>query len=247
MGLYHDCIAAAALKTNALSGAQAASLRTSYNTRPLTSAQFKSAIFPFEAYVDALVRAEEMVALAAASNRRSPLRPYMTGQTSNLADGAAVPKLTATGKEIIGVWGQVRDASTGEPVVEAAPAEIALLNRNANAWRVSEVYLFCADGDVVRHTRPATSVFAAVCFYDRVARAAAVSADSAALFPGVSEAALLSGLLSEMTRDSQFAAQAAAFATYFAVVLGALGSAEPPPPPPAEVAAAMAAARGGSE
>src|SRR5215813_10655702 len=104
----HDILAHIAIRISALKGTTASALNTTFTTRPLTVSDFKSTVFTFDVCRDALVQAEEKLALAIANTPNHPFRSYLRSQTSNLAHGAPLPTTDSAGKTIIGVWGSVK-------------------------------------------------------------------------------------------------------------------------------------------
>lgn len=209
---WHDLLAASAVRANAIAGSQAATLETNYATRPLTTTQFKSAVFPFTSHKQTLQMAEERLVHVIA-NSNNPMRSYLAGVTSGLAAGSALPSLSSANKQIIGLWGNVYDASDGTALDEKSLVKIRRANSNSNAWRKSSVYWFKIIGQRIHHTR--ANVVIDVCVYDASTQKTAIGNNSNMLLPDVLAPALVCGALALLLRDSQFAEQAGSFAALF--------------------------------
>lgn len=225
---YHRVIAQVALKGNMLSGPVAASLATSYETLPLTQANFKSTNFSFQSMKDYLRVTENEIALAVANNEKHPWRSILADQTTALASGATIPAVGASGLPIIGLYGGVNDATNGKPLESNYTfGEIRALIDNPGSWRKLNVYEFAMIHPQIQHTR--TTVKVDVCVWDSVDCGADIDADEALLFPEA-EGAYVSGLGSKMGNlDPQFAALAGTFAPEFTAWLTALSAGDVKP------------------
>lgn len=203
----HDILANVAIRYSALKGVTAAALNTTFATRPLTVSDFKSTVFPFDAARDAIVHAEEKLALAIANTPNHPFRSYLRSQTANLAHGDPLPSTNSAGKTIIGLWDSVRDASDQKVCTEKTIQEIERRRGNAGTFYKRQYYFFKLEGSRVYHTR--TNVTIDCCFYDRAARKTAVINNEPILLPEALEPAYISGALEELVRDDEFVEQAA--------------------------------------
>lgn len=210
---YHDLLRGAALRVNALEGAQAAALETTYLTGTLSAANFKSATFPFTAIKAAILMAEGKLAAAIGDTGNHPWRQYLVGVTALLAHETALPKLDANSKPIIGAWGSVYDGSDGTACTEQPLEVIRRRVRNANSFFRTPVYHYKLDGGRIYHTR--TSVYLDCCVYDRAAQKAAMDANGNMLLPDALEEALICGALSYLVRDDAFVNQAGLYRAYF--------------------------------
>jgi hypothetical protein len=220
--LYHNILAQIAIRANALVGAQAAALETNYTTRPLTSANFKSSIFPFTAVKDALQTAEERFAMAIANVRKHTWRSSLLGVTATLAHKADIPAVDGAGKKIIGVWGGVYDYTDATECTEASVAQITRWVRMISAGTLkTPYYRFNKDGDRVLHTR--ANVVAKVCVYDRATQRTAIDANTAMLLPDVCEAGLYALGVAQLVRDDEFMNQSARFADFAKDCLNVIG------------------------
>lgn len=210
------------MRVNAVVGAQASTLETNYNVRPLTTAQIVSTIFPFTSLKNALQEAERKLVTAIANTGNHPWRQYLAGVTGNLAHKAALPTTSAASKQIVGIWGSIYDASDGVPCREKPLGVITRRVRNSGSFYRTPVYYYKLDGGRIYHTR--TNVIIDCCVYDDAAQTTAINSNTAMLLPDVLADALVSGAVSMLVRDDEFTQQAALYRGYFNDWLGAINN-----------------------
>lgn len=206
---YQTILAAVALRVNALVGATVAALETTYTTSPLTSANFQSTIFPFTAIKNAILNAEEKLAQRIANNADDPLRQYMADVTASLATPATLPSVSTNSKPIIGIWGAVRDATSGI-VCTQMPLDL-VRRRAASTNLVIPVWWFNITGGRIEHTR--TNVAIECCVYSRTDQSTAFDADGDILLADALEPDYISEALAILVRDDEFMAQAQLYAS----------------------------------
>src|SRR5689334_9479247 len=102
---YQQILHNVALRMSALVGTQVAQIAATYDTAVLTAANFKSADWPFNSFRDAILMAVEEFAWTIAEVKNHTWRTSLADITTNLANKALLPSLSATNKPIIGVWG----------------------------------------------------------------------------------------------------------------------------------------------
>lgn len=211
---YHDILASVAIRANALVGSLAPALETAFTTRPLTTAQFQSTVFPMSACKQALLNTEEKLAHAIANTSGHPWRADLADSTPALIHGAPILSLTVKNLHFIGEFGSVRDA-TDLNVCTVKPLPIIRRRvRNANNFYRTPVYYYNIDGGMrIFHTR--TSVVIDVCSYSRAAQITLISNDGAVLLSDVLEEAYICGTVSLLVRDDEFSGQAAVYRNYF--------------------------------
>lgn len=209
---YHDVIADSALRISALIGVESAALNTTFLTRPLTQTQFQSTVFPFSAVKTALQMCEGKLARAAAGSN-DPMRDYLASTTASLVNEAALPSLDVNGKQIIGVWGDVHDATDGKPCRLNKLENIQKIVDNAGSRYLLEYYFFNRTRQRIYHTRSAVKMDC--CFYDGDAQQTAIDNDTAVLLPFATQEAYVNGTVAMFVRDDEFAAQAKTYAEYF--------------------------------
>ncbi len=196
-----------------MKGVTPSALNTTFGTRPLTVADFKSSVFPFDACRDAIVQAEEQLATAIANTPNHPFRPYLRSQTASLAHGAPLPTTDSAGRTIIGSWDSVRDASDQRVCTEKTLQEVQRKVDNAGSFYKRQYYYFKIEGARIYHTRPNVAIDC--CVYDRAARKTAVINNDPILLPDALEPAYISGALSLLIRDDEFTEQAAFWLQHF--------------------------------
>lgn len=206
--LLHDV----AIRMNGLVGSQTAALNTTYDTATLTSANWKSADWPFNGVRDAILMAEQDFATAIALTGNHPWRSFLAAVTSNVGNATNLPFQSSGNKDIVGVWGGIYDATDGEPLSEMPLDVVLRRTRNANSHYVTPVYYYKIDGRRIYHTR--TNVILECCIYDRSDQATSFTNNNDMLLPDVLEPAIVARAISLMTRDGAYADQAAVYRQY---------------------------------
>jgi hypothetical protein len=209
---YHDIVADAAIRISALIGVDSAALNTTFLVRPLTQANFQSTVFPFEPVKTAVLMAEGKLARAIANSNDS-MRDYLHSTTAALANQAQLPSLDVNGKQIIGVWGDVHDASDGKPCRPNTLANIQRIIDNAGSRYLLQSYFYNRTRDRIYHTR--TTVKIDCCFYDAVTQETAIDNDSAVLLPFASKEAYVNGAVTMFVRDDEFVNQSQLYRANF--------------------------------
>ena len=231
MSTYHNVLAEVGLRINALTGADASALNTTYATRPLTTSHWRSARFPFAGAKDAILNAEAMIVNTVAETDQHPWRKYLLATTGNLASGDSLPT-TISSKNVIGVVGDVRDSTSGRKLTEKSFQEVI---RKSNAFFTRGVHFFHVTASRrIYHTR--TNVVADLCTYLRTTQATAYDSNGAYLLPDLAEPLYVAGALMLLTRDGRFESQAALYGSYFNAALQAIAQGKtsfaPIPAPP---------------
>lgn len=216
---YHDILAATGVRCNALIGAKAGPLETTYNTRPLTVANFNSSIFPFSDYRTAILSAVEKLSQTIAEVIDHPWRTSLLGQTINLASGDLIPALDQNGDSIIGAYGAVIDSADGQVLSEQPDEVIRRRLLTPTLWKIP-VYHYSPVGDTIVHTRPL--VYIQVCVWNYGDQVTAFNANGDIPLPDVLAEAIICGALAMLVRDDEFAAQAGIYAAYFTETLTAI-------------------------
>jgi len=216
---YHDILAAAGTRCNALVGAKAGPLETTYLTRPLTAANFQSSIFPFSDYIAQTASAVQKLSQTIADVRDHPWRRNLAGRTADLASGATIPAADNAGASIIGVYGNVIDSDDGQVLSEQPDETIRRRLLTPSLWKIP-VYHFSLTGDSILHTR--TEVYLEVCVLDYGALITAIGANDDMALPDVLAEAVICGTVALMVRDDEFVLQAGTYAEYFAETLKAI-------------------------
>lgn len=207
--IYNTLLRELAITTNALAGtATPAGLNTVYNTVPLTIASFNaatgSAVFPFSFLKDKILNAQEALFMALAFTAANPLRGFIESQTDALAYGAPI-LVNAAGLPVVGAYGAVRDADSGEPCTLNELEQIRLRHQ-ASSWMVLQVYEYAILDKRIYHTRE--EVIVDVCAYERP-DTDTLDLTSDILLPDILGPAIVQGAIAECFRDDEYLEQAA--------------------------------------
>lgn len=212
----HDILALVGLRVNALRGgsvavpdATAAGIDATYNTRPLTLANWQSVRFPFTAALHAITDTEAEMAQAISSTDQHPFRKWLETDSNALASGAQLPTAISTAA-VLGKRGEVRDATSNIHCTEQ-PFEV-VGRKNDTAFFATARYYFTELNGRIFHTR--TNVVVKLPVYDESARRTAAIANGAVLFPALAWL-YASGALSKLFRDGFLSDQASLYAQHY--------------------------------
>jgi len=178
-----------------------ATLNAQYNA-DTDFTQIVSESFPPQSMWDMLTGVENEIATAVASNQDNVLRSVLQ-DIATVTSGNRIPSTGDGGGDIIGVWGQVRDADTG---IELTPGlhedEIrAVVNGPAGLFK-SSLYSYVLRPPRIYAT--VTELEIDVCTFDVTARAAAIAADGDLLFQQCQNA-YFDGLMANLkNQDAQY-------------------------------------------
>lgn len=179
-----------ALRVGALRGGVPAGVDLSFNTLPLTAADF--GVGPgFEQCKDALLYAEERLVGAIADTGNHPLRRVLQSQTASIANGALIPSTNASSVPVVGIRGSVVDAADGTVCDLCSLAEIRGWVRDANDWLITPIYAYHIDDERIFHTRDNVKID--VCTYNATTQRTAIDSNSNMLLPDPLEEALACG------------------------------------------------------
>lgn len=218
---YMKVLSEVGLRINALVGATAPLLETTYITSPLTSSNFQSTIFNFTSVEDAIINAEGKLVQAISNTGGHPYRAYISSYTSTLASGASMPSTDASSVPIVGIYGSVVDGSDATIACTAAPIQEIRRRLNTSSYWVIPVYLYAFEGNAIIHTR--TTVKVQVCAYSASTQRTAFAAGNI-LLPDALEEAYVCGAVAQLVRDDEFMGQAQVYSSYFANTLQSITS-----------------------
>jgi hypothetical protein len=211
-----NLLAAAAVRTNALTGVDAAALETTYATRPLASSNFQSSIFPFTAYIDSLVQAQGKLAEAIAKSSDRVHRAYLLSETSALSSGDNLPSVDSAGAPIIGNFGGARDGSSGVALTRMPVATIRNRLLATNIF-LAPAYQFALTPSQILHTR--TTAILDCCVWDADDQTAIYVANGDFTLADSLAEAVICGACAMLMRDDEFVEQSTRWAQYFASTL----------------------------
>lgn len=222
MATYNDVLRQGAVAVNAVTGATAALLESSYSTVPLTSANFQSSILPFTNLKDHMVNGIAKIITVVANTGNHPYRSALISQTAALAYGDEVITDSAN-VPVVGVWGAVRDGDTNEILTKANLSQIRARVANPNTMFIIDVFWWARDDVRVYHT--VDNVIIDVVAYERP-DVAALDLTSDIPLPDDAVPACVQAMLEECIRDDEFMAQGARFGDQFTRWVGAVKAME---------------------
>lgn len=197
-----------ALRIGAYRG-QPAAIEASYVLAdPATNMVSES--FPKSSLYDQILAVEQEIAGAVAMNVDHPWRALsgLADITAPLASGELVPAVGSSNSQIIGVYGEVRDAEAPfHSLTKDLPASeiraIALSFSEMGAMYKSNYFSYSLDGRRLDHTRTTATVD--VCVFDFTSRKTAIDNNANLIFQNA-ENAYLSGTMSMLKNtDAQLA------------------------------------------
>ncbi len=214
---YHEIAAAVGLRINALVGTDPVELQVTYSTRPLTDELFDSSIFPFGAIRDAILNAEQRLAVAIGDTGNHPFRSNILSETRGLFSGENMPDTDVNGVSICGgTYGAVFDGDN--PTINCTqpdfqPVESIRRYQLATSLFPMPLYNYALDGNGIIHTRQTVTV--QVCIYDYEAQQNAFNANEDMLLPDALAPALIAGGVAGLVRDDEFMEQSKLYAQFF--------------------------------
>lgn len=198
---------------NAITGTTKTALESAYLTSPLTATQVGNTDFTFSMLGDSLVAVLGRIVRAYASVPGHPFRTYNTSQTANIANKGAIPSVNSASKPIVGVYGAIRNASTGEAMTEQ-PIQIirTIVDDTDNRLKGTYDHYKIVDGRLY-HT--ATNAIIDVCTFSASDELVAFAANGNATIPDACLDLAVSGLVASLMIDDEFVAQASIHGQYF--------------------------------
>lgn len=176
---------------------------TELNALYNADADFESIVseaFPPQSMWDTLTGTENEMATAVASNEDNVLRSVLQ-DIATVTSGNRIPSTGDGGGSIIGVWGQVRQASTG---IELTPGlhedEVRAVVNGPSGLFKSTLYSYALRPPRIYATVSALEID--VCTFNYTVRAAAIAANGALLFQQCQNAYFY-GLMANLTNEDQ--------------------------------------------
>lgn len=210
---YNTVLRQIAVSVNAITGATPALLEASYATVPLTAANFQSSILSFTSLKDKMLNGEAKLVTAVAYQGDHPYRRPLTSQTANIASGGLIPATDSGGtNKIIGVYGAVRDAATGNILTKGKMSQISARVLNPGSMFLVSTGLWARQGERLYHT--VTNAVLDVVTYTRPVADSLVLTTNVML-PDDAAPAYVQAALEECIRDDEFMSQASRFGEQF--------------------------------
>lgn len=210
---YRQILRMASLKINGIVGTTKTNLESAYMTTPLTATQIGNTDFTISMLSDLLVAVVGRIVRSYAMVPNHPFRTNNVSQTANIAHKGLIPSVNSASKPIVGVYGAIRNSTTGEVMTEAPVQIIRSIIDNTDS-RLKGTYDYYAQmGDRLEHT--AANAVIDVCTFDTVTELAAIAANGAAPIPDALLDVASSGLVASLVIDDEFVSQSQLHAAYF--------------------------------
>lgn len=210
---FRQIIRQAAFRVTAVSGITAAALEAAYTTSPLTTTQIGTTDFTYSMLKDALVGVVGRIIRTYASVPGHPFRDFNISQTANIAHKGLIPSTNSLSVPIVGVYGAVRDSSTGEALTEQPLQIIKTIVDDTDGFLKGEYYFFKIVSDRLFHTR--TNVVIDVCTFSASDQLTAITNNGDAPLPDALLDVAVAGLVAALVVDDEFVNQASLFSNYF--------------------------------
>jgi hypothetical protein len=215
---YKEVLRQTAQRLNAIAGDNPTNVETSYTASSLgTPTQLDNPAFTLSILTDAVLGAQATIIKAICETANHPWRNLYISNTVSLASGSVVPTTDASGKQILGVWGDVKDSSNSIGLTEVDYNTIRryLAGQAAGDHQIP-IYYFSVNDERIFHTRP--SVMIGVCTYDHAGELVAIATQGNPVkVPEVLGGVLVSGAVALVAANESpdLAPLAAAHAEYF--------------------------------
>lgn len=200
----------------------ASALATAYTqtTPGQTQMEDRAIEFPAVAVYDALLNAGDRLVGIIGLDRHSQYRSHFAGVTASLASGATIPTTSSTAAPIVGVIGEVRDATTSKKLVAKEYQDVIGIS---NMTLKQSPHWYYTDNTRIWGTR---TMVADVVVWDKNAQLALMAASPRGTcpFPQDLHEALVCGALSYIFRGDFNSNQANVWRGYFNDKLQELGA-----------------------
>jgi len=203
----------AGIKSNAIAGVTSSQIESNYTTSPLTSTQLGSADFPLSAIKDALVSVLGRIIRTYAGVPNHPFRTNNLSQTADIAHKALIPSTDSAGKNIVGVYGAIKDSSDGELLTEMPEQIISGIVTNADTFLKGDYYGYKIIDGRLHHTR--TNAKIDVVTFSASDILTSIGANGDAPIPDACLDIAWTGLVSTLFVDDEFIQQSQMCAQYF--------------------------------
>jgi hypothetical protein len=218
---YDKLIRQAAIRINAITGSTKAAKETSYGTAPLTATQLGSIDFPITALRDAAISTVAKIIRFYANLDNHPFKNFHTTTTANIAHKGNIPSVSSTNKPIIGNYGAVKNASTGEIMTEQPLQIIKTIVDNTDTFLKGSYDHYKIIGRRLHHTA-ANATIDVVTFSESDERTAAEASGGVTPLPDAVFDIAWCNMVSLLIIDDEFTNQASLYGNYVQNELNAL-------------------------
>lgn len=210
---YRVILRMSSVQVNAIVGTTKTNLESAYITSPLTATQIGNTDFTLSMLKDRLVAVVGRIVRTYASVPGHPFRTANLSQTASIAHKAVIPAVNSASKEIVGVYGAIRNASSGEAMTEQPVQIIKTIVDNTDGRLKADYDYFKIVGDRLYHT--ADNAIIDVCTFDAGDEFTAIGANGNAPIPDACLDIAASGLTASLMIDDEYVSQASVHGNYF--------------------------------
>lgn len=211
--LYSDLIKEIAIRLDAVVGSTGAAKEASLSNPVPTISELGSTDFPLSNIRRTLLSSVSRIIRTYAGIKNHPFRQYNLSQTANIAHKGQIPFVNSASKPIVGVFGAVRDATTGDILTEQPVQLIESIRRSQTDSSLKGSYFYYKIADSrIYHTR--TNVVIDVVTFDAATEKIAIAAGSASILPDACFDIAWTAALGLMMIDDSYQNQAAVYQNY---------------------------------
>lgn len=219
---YEKIFRQVVLRANQLAADDTSALAASYVTSAIGDTQMadRAIEFPAMAINDAILNAGDRLVGAIGMDPYSPYRRFFAGVTANLATGSELPLLDSGNKTVVGVIGDVRDATSFKKLVSRNYQ--AVIGVSNLALLKQSVHWYYTDNVRIWHTRD--NVICDVVVWDKADQLTLLTTNPRGNcpFPQELHEALVCGALSYIFRSTFNIEQVMIWRRYFEAVIARL-------------------------
>lgn len=202
MAIYNTIIRNVLIRGNFFAG-DGSALESAYDTTHFSQASITrgDGEYTFNAIVDAILLAHEMLVASIGENRESEYRAWFTEASGNITHGSTIPLVGTGAKTRYGVISNVKDSSQNIYLTHQ-PREMVEMARANHSRSITDKYYFFTDDVRIWHTR--TNVIADIVTWSKTADRTAILANNntaACAMPDALIPDLLNGSLAFIFRD----------------------------------------------
>lgn len=220
---YDKMIRQAALRVSAVTGATVVAKEAAYTTSPLTASQIGSVDFPLTAFRDAAISTVAKIIRFYANIKSHPFHTFHATQTASIAHKGNIPSVSSTNKPIVGAYGAVRNASSGEAMTEQPIQIIKSIVDNTDDFLKDSYDYFKIIGRRLYHTATNATIDV-VTFSESDERTAIQTSGGVTPLPDAVFDIAWCNMVAMLVVDDSFANQAALHSNYVNNELGAMAN-----------------------
>lgn len=221
--LYDKLIRQAAIRIDAIVGSTATAKQSAYITAPLTATQVGNVDFPLASIQDAAISAVARIVRTYANIKGHPFHNFHAKTTANIAHEGNIPSVSSDSLPIVGVYGAIRDATTGDELTEQ-PVQLirSIVDSLADGTLKGSYFHYKIAGRRLYHTR--TNATIDVVTFDEATERTAVAGGGNTPLPDACFDIAWNAMVAILVVDDAYASQASLSENYVQNALGQLMS-----------------------